>query len=272
MAKKRRDDFSKQTIEILAKRVTYCCSNPQCRKATIGPNINKNKATNIGVAAHIKAAAPGGPRYDKNMTSEERGDISNGIWLCQSCSKLIDANPEEYPVERLIEWKELAEQTSQRAIESDGTFNPDSIFSIAIENKLVDDLEINKDEESTILTRKMKDGEFDTISILNAKGAKLHALGIIKVLKTTQAGKIVLNQIYSDVKVTVMNNIYMKKNYGDLLKEDMSLINDEMNVILERYKDKPCIDLQFLMGLLYIATSNCAMLWKYGSELDETDN
>lgn len=272
MAKKRRDDFSKQTIEILAKRVTYCCSNPECRKATIGPNINKNKATNIGVAAHIKAAAPGGPRYDKNMTSEERSDISNGIWLCQSCSKLIDANPEEYPVERLIEWKELAEQTSQRAIESDGTFNPDSIFSIAIENKLVDDLEINKDEESTILTRKMKDGEFDTISILNAKGAKLHALGIIKVLKTTQAGKIVLNQIFSDVKVTVMNNIYMKKNYGDLLKEDMSLINDEMNIILERYKDKPCIDLQFLMGLLYIATSNCAMLWKYGSELDETDN
>ncbi len=100
----------------------------------------------------------------------------------------------------------------------------------------------------------------------------MHALGIIKVLKTTQAGKIVLNQIYSDVKMTVMNNIYMKKNYGDLLKEDMSLINDEMNKVLERYKDKPCIDLQFLMGLLYIATSNCAMLWKYGSELDETDN
>ena len=117
-----------------------------------------------------------------------------------------------------------------------------------------------------------EDGDFDTISILNAKEAKLHALGIIKVLKTAQAGKIVLNQIYSDVKMTIMNNIYMKKNYGDLLKEDMSLINDEMTKVLEKYKDKPCIDLQFLMGLLYIATSNCAMLWRYGSELDETDN
>lgn len=272
MANKRRDDFSKQTVEILAKRVTYCCSNPECRKATIGPNVNKNKTTSIGVAAHIKAAAPGGPRYDANMTSEERSDISNGIWLCQSCSKLIDADPDRYPIALLQEWKEIAEQTSQRAIESDGTFNVDSIFSVAVEDRLVDELEINKDTESTVLTRKMKDGEFDTISILNAKQAKMHALSVVKVLKTTQAGKIVLNQIYSDVKTTVMNNIYMKKTYGDLLKEDMSLINDEMNKILDKYKDKPCVDLQFLMGLLYIATSNCAMLWKYGSEVDEIDN
>ncbi len=272
MANKRRDDFSKQTVEILAKRVTYCCSNPECRKATIGPNANKNKTTSIGVAAHIKAAAPGGPRYDANMTSEERSDITNGIWLCQSCSKLIDADPDRYPIDLLQEWKKIAEQTSQRAIESDGTFNADSIFSVAVEDRLVDELEINKDTESTILTRKMKDGEFDTISILNAKQAKMHALSVVKVLKTTQAGKIVLNQIYSDVKTTVMNNIYMKKTYGDLLKEDMSLINDEMNKILDKYKDKPCIDLQFLMGLLYIATSNCAMLWKYGGEVDEIDN
>lgn len=59
MANKRRDDFSTKTVEILAKRVTYCCSNPECRKPMIGPNVNKT--TSIGVAAHIRAAAPRGP-------------------------------------------------------------------------------------------------------------------------------------------------------------------------------------------------------------------
>lgn len=272
MANKRRDDFSKSTIEILAKRVTYCCSNPECRKATAGPNVNKNGYTNIGVAAHIKAAAPGGPRYDSNMTSQERSDITNGIWLCQSCSKLIDADPARYPVECLIEWKDLAEKTSQKAIESDGTFSGESIFSIALESKLAPELEVNKDSDATVLTRKMKIGEFDTLSILNAKEAKIHALGIIRILKTTETGRVTLNRIYSDVKTTVMNNIYMKKNYGDLIKQDMSLINEAMQKILVNYGEIECIDLQFLMGLLYIATSNCAMIWKYGSELDEAYN
>ena len=59
-----RDDFSEQTKQLLAKRVGYRCSNPNCQKPTSGSNLDPNKATNIGVAAHICAAAPRGPRYD----------------------------------------------------------------------------------------------------------------------------------------------------------------------------------------------------------------
>lgn len=272
MGNKRRDDFSSSTIEVLAKRVTYCCSNPSCKKATAGPNANKNKFTNLGVAAHIKAASPGGPRYDINMSSEERSDILNGIWLCQTCSRLIDVDCETYTVEVLNAWKEIAEETAKKAIESDGSFSVNTIFEIALESKLDAELEINKDGESTVLTTKMVDGEFDSISILNAKEAKIHALGIIKTLKTTETGRKTLNKIYSEVKITIMNNIYMKKNHGDLIKTDMSIINDEMKKIVESYKDKPCIDLKFIMGLIYIATSNCAMRWKYGSDINEADN
>jgi hypothetical protein len=46
----------------------------------------------IGIAAHIHAAAPGGPRYLETMTREERKHITNGIWLCSNHAKEIDSN------------------------------------------------------------------------------------------------------------------------------------------------------------------------------------
>lgn len=105
-----RDDFSKQVKETLAKRVAYFCSNPTCRKLTIGPSvITKDKTTNIGVAAHICAASPGGPRFDATMSTEKRKAIENGIWLCQNCAHLIDTNSKLFTVEMLKGWKENAE-------------------------------------------------------------------------------------------------------------------------------------------------------------------
>ena len=96
-----RDDFTSATKELLANRVGRRCSNPACRKLTCGANTNPEKITNIGVAAHICAAAQGGPRYDASMTPEERKSFENGIWLCQSCSKLIDTDITRYPKELL---------------------------------------------------------------------------------------------------------------------------------------------------------------------------
>lgn len=105
-----RDNFTKKTIEVLAKRVGYLCSNPQCRRHTIGPNSDPEKSTNIGVAAHIEAAAPLGPRYNQSQTEAVRRSIENAIWLCSDCSTLIDKNSADYPVSKLKLWKRDAEQ------------------------------------------------------------------------------------------------------------------------------------------------------------------
>jgi len=111
---KKRDDFSKATTEILAKRVGYLCSNPQCRQLTIGANEKQDKATSIGIAAHITAASPGGPRYDESLTPEQRSHIYNGIWLCSKCATLIDKDSQKYIKEMLIKWKIGAEDETRK--------------------------------------------------------------------------------------------------------------------------------------------------------------
>lgn len=118
-----RDDFSSKTKEMLAKRVTYLCSNPLCRKPTIGPNSLQDKAISIGVAAHITAAAIGGPRYDSKLSQEDRVDIENGIWLCQNCSVLVDRDQIKFTKELLKEWKIKAEDESYMALMTQQSYN-----------------------------------------------------------------------------------------------------------------------------------------------------
>jgi hypothetical protein len=112
-----RDDFTKDTARIIANRVSHRCSNPNCRRQVRGPHTESSKSINIGVAAHITAASPGGPRYDPNLTPDQRKSAANGIWLCQACAKLIDSDESRYSKALLLEWKQSAERAALREIE-----------------------------------------------------------------------------------------------------------------------------------------------------------
>jgi hypothetical protein len=125
-----RDEFSPKDKDTLAKRVGYHCSSPNCRALTAGPQEDPMKVLNVGVASHITAASPDGPRYDNSLTSEQRSSLENGIWLCQKCGKLIDNEPTRYTVETLREWKKQAEQNALHAVESGSRVEAlNSIFS-----------------------------------------------------------------------------------------------------------------------------------------------
>lgn len=105
-----RDDFPQSVKRTLAERVGWKCSFLGCNQATVGPDSsNASGRINNGIAAHITAAAPGGPRYDPNLTPEKRSSIDNGIWMCRSHGSLIDSDYTIYSVEQLKKWKELAE-------------------------------------------------------------------------------------------------------------------------------------------------------------------
>lgn len=118
-----RDDFTKDTIRKAAGRVGYRCSFPNCPNATIGASMESpNKTSVTGVAAHICAAAEGGPRYDQNMSVDERRSVENCIWLCQTHSKLIDTDVETYTVEKLHQWKADAELAASKALADEDYF------------------------------------------------------------------------------------------------------------------------------------------------------
>jgi hypothetical protein len=102
-----RDEFSPAVKEILCKRASYVCSNPDCRALTISPSdSDASKFLYIGKAAHITSAGRGGPRYDKSIDSAQRGAIENAIFLCSSCADMVDKNGGvDFPVPMLREWK-----------------------------------------------------------------------------------------------------------------------------------------------------------------------
>ncbi|XVN20368.1 hypothetical protein QZH46_11150 [Pseudomonas corrugata] len=114
-----RDDFLQPVKNQLREMSGGICSNPDCRVCTFGPTMEKRKGySSIGVAAHIAAAAPGpgARRYDADMTADERSAAVNGIWLCQSCSKLIDTDEARFTVALLKQWKFQAEKRAMDMI------------------------------------------------------------------------------------------------------------------------------------------------------------
>lgn len=105
-----RDDFQSKIKTTLAQRVNYLCSNPACHEFTSGPHSDDNKPLILGVASHICAASPGGPRYDRRQTPQQRSSITNGVWLCLHHAREIDVDAHRFPAELLREWKLQTEQ------------------------------------------------------------------------------------------------------------------------------------------------------------------
>lgn len=105
-----RDEFTKDVVRELCRRVASLCSAPDCRITTTGPHTDPSKSTVTGEAAHICAAAEGGPRYDALMTQEQRTAAENGIWLCCTCHTRVDRDWQQFPADLLRSWKVIAER------------------------------------------------------------------------------------------------------------------------------------------------------------------
>ncbi len=159
-----RSNFSKKDIRILYERVGGKCSNPNCRKLTIGPNENERKGSLIGQAAHIYGALPmSGPRHNSSLFDSERKHISNAIWLCNNCARLIDVDEEHYPPQLLQKWKADAEYETR--LELEGKMHSQNIQEDRISTGLRTlNIIINKLHEIYVYSVKYAKANFDCSS------------------------------------------------------------------------------------------------------------
>jgi len=116
MAKQNRDNFTPKTKLQIAKRAGWLCSITSCRRETVGATSDGNDEIMVGTAAHICAAAPGGPRYDPDQSAAQRSSPDNGIWLCRDHGTAVDSNDPTFTVELLRGWKAQAQKDSWRRV------------------------------------------------------------------------------------------------------------------------------------------------------------
>ena len=122
-----RDEFSRASRIVLAFRAGDRCSNPECHCRTHWAHSDSSRAINLGVAAHITAAAPGGPRFDSRLSSAQRAATENGVWLCRICAELVDRDPLRYSAQALGQWKRTVERTPFLGVDRP---TPDSQLSL----------------------------------------------------------------------------------------------------------------------------------------------
>lgn len=89
------------TVKRLCTLSRNRCAFPGCPR----PLVDDDSGAVLGEVCHIKARSKGGPRFDPSQTDEERNAFANLVLMCAACHKIIDGDPERYPVERLQQMK-----------------------------------------------------------------------------------------------------------------------------------------------------------------------
>lgn len=107
-----RGDGGKESPKRLAPspevlRELYLLSGNNCAMPDCDNLIVDGKGVVVGHVCHLRAAKPGGARFDNSMTNEDRRAVSNLVLMCGGHHKQIDSKQyeAEYPVERVAQIK-----------------------------------------------------------------------------------------------------------------------------------------------------------------------
>ena len=259
MAKDKARQYKHNTVRRLDKLSGNQCAEPSCQKNLIA----EDGQSIISKICHIEAASKNGPRWNANMSDDERRDFSNLILLCDEHHTIIDnkVNEKRFPVSLLKKWKTEHEAKILKLISESNVLlkNPSALNIIIgfVGNRIFDDT-ITKDPTNAPDTT-------DKISYNNVILFK----PVIEEYAVYQ-GK--LNKLYEEIekqgstkKVFVLQNIksiYLKEKgkYKDLMEIRANAdtiienIENELWKIIEN-SSNPILDLPIeavKIGLLII--------------------
>ena len=122
-------------------------------------------------------------------------------------------------------------------------------------------LKINCDGDNTTLLKKLTDGKLNPHAKRHAIMAKIDTINILIKICKKQSGRKVASDIYANL-VAIVNKHIICMEEDDLLKFKINDLYEDFALLVSKYQHLELVDEAFMEGLLYIATSNCAIRWK----------
>ena len=243
----KRIDFSTKNKRILASRVGFRCSNPECNLFTLGPATDSNKITLLGEVAHIVGAVieekdkTKSPRADSSKSPEYIKSLDNGIWLCPYCHKLVDSDPEYYTVNMLREWKIKAEKRQADALKE--------LRNSFVEKYIFPNI---TDEDKGIDTSKFKEKDWSLLIFVITLFLNKYSWGNPNELNFDNSEEVCFQRAYPTWLSE--NNIEIKKS-GLCFNNDGTIDFRNLGIIIDH-----------LTGLVVLDSLNGCI--KYGDELE----
>src|SRR5579883_2388261 len=91
-------------LVVLWGRAAGRCSHPECKMPLVAEATEESEAAGVGQAAHIVAPGSRGPRGGERAPDRVHG-YENLILLCGHHHSIVDRQPADHPVEKLLAWK-----------------------------------------------------------------------------------------------------------------------------------------------------------------------
>ncbi len=224
--------YTQTTLKRLFLLSCNQCAAPDCNRSLEA----RDAKTIIAKICHIEAASSDGPRYNPDMTDDDRRDFDNLILLCDECHSIIDnkANETKYTVILLKEWKRNHEDKCRQGklINNPKLINQaiNAIASINIEDEIdsssLNTFEINKKiEYNSVKEYKYIIEEYSKYyGKLNSLYSELEKQGSFKKEKLLK----VIRNLYLRIKGEIVNG---KEN-------EIELIQQNADRILKNVEDK----------------------------------